>query len=101
MTTLRLAVTTCALALALAVPATAEEKKASDAKTDPAIAKIDEFIAAQKIDKSKPDWKQHLPKPPQVTFGKDKKYVWVLETNKGTMKITLKPDVAPMHVSST
>jgi cyclophilin family peptidyl-prolyl cis-trans isomerase len=25
----------------------------------------------------------------------------VLETNKGTMKIALKPDVAPMHVSST
>ena len=95
------ALTACALVLALAVPATAEEKKMSDAKSDPAIAEIDKFIAAQKIDKSKPDWKQNLPKPPQVTFSKDKKYVWVLETNKGTMKLLLKPDVAPMHVSST
>jgi len=95
------ALTACALTFALAVPATAEEKKMSDTKTDPAIAKIDEFIAAQKIDKGNPSWKQNLPKPPQVTFSKDKKYVWVLETNKGTMKITLKPDVAPMHVSST
>jgi cyclophilin family peptidyl-prolyl cis-trans isomerase len=95
------ALTACALTLALAVPATAEEKKMSDTKTDPAIAKVDEFIAAQKIDKGNPSWKQNLPKPPQVTFSKDKKYVWVLETNKGTMKITLKPDVAPMHVSST
>ncbi len=103
MTTTRLshALTACTLVLALAAPATAEEKKMADAKTDPAIAEVDKFIAAQKIDKSKPDWKQNLPKPPQVTFSKDKKYVWVLETNKGTMKLLLKPDVAPMHVSST
>jgi cyclophilin family peptidyl-prolyl cis-trans isomerase len=103
MTTTRLsrALTACALVLALTAPATAEEKKMTDAKTDPAIAEIDKFIAAQKIDKSNPSWKQNLPKPPQVTFGKDKKYVWVLETNKGTMKLLLKPDVAPMHVSST
>jgi cyclophilin family peptidyl-prolyl cis-trans isomerase len=95
------ALTACALALALAVPATAEEKKMPDTKTDPAIADVDKFIAAQKIDKTNASWKQNVPKPPQVTFSKDKKYVWVLETNKGTMKITLKPDVAPMHVSST
>jgi len=68
---------------------------------DPAIAEVDKFIAAQKIDKSSPGWKTKLPKPPKLTFTKDKKYVWVLETNKGTMKVTLKPDVAPMHVSST
>ena len=94
--------TACALALALACPAlAAEEKKMPDSKTDAAIAEIDKFIADQKIDKANPNWKQNVPKPPKVTFTKDKKYVWVLETNKGTMKITLKPDVAPMHVSST
>jgi peptidyl-prolyl cis-trans isomerase B (cyclophilin B) len=95
------ALAACALALALAVPATAEEKKMSDAKTDPAIAEIDKFIAAQKIDKTNASWKQNLPKPPKVSFPAGKKYIWVLETNKGTLKITLKPDVAPMHVSST
>ncbi len=93
-----------ALALSLVTPAAAEEKKtmsAPSATTDAATAEIDKFIASQKIDKSSPSWKQSLPKPPKVAFPAGKKYVWVLETNKGTMKITLKPDVAPMHVSST
>ncbi len=88
----------CALALGLALPAlAADDKKASDA----AVAELDKFIADQKIDKTKDGWKTGLPKPPKATFAKDKKYVWVLETNKGTMKVALKPDVAPMHVSST
>ncbi len=97
----------CAVTVALVAPAAAEEKKKPDAKaapaakTDPAIAEADKFIAEQKIDKSNAGWKQSLPKPPKLTFTKDKKYVWVLETNKGTIKIALKPDVAPMHVSST
>jgi cyclophilin family peptidyl-prolyl cis-trans isomerase len=103
---LRRSLTLCVLALALAGPAAAadtkpEAKAAPAPKTDPAIAKIDEFIAAQKIDKANPGWKTSLPKPPKVEFTKDKKYVWVLETNKGTLKIRLEPDVAPMHVSST
>ena len=93
-----------ALALSIVTPAAAEEKKkmsAPTATTDAATAEIDKFIASQKIDKSSPSWKQNLPKPPKVSFPAGKKYVWVLETNKGTIKITLKPDVAPMHVSST
>jgi peptidyl-prolyl cis-trans isomerase B (cyclophilin B) len=99
-------ITLCVLAFAFAGPAGAAEKNpeakaAPAAKTDPAIAKIDEFIAAQKIDKTSPGWKTSLPKPPKVEFTKGKKYVWVLETNKGTLKIQLEPDVAPMHVSST
>ena len=95
------------LALAVATAAIAEDKKpapkaAAPAKGgDPAMTEIDKFIAEQKIDKSNAAWKQNLPKPPKATFTSGKKYVWVLETNKGTMKITLKPDVAPMHVSST
>ena len=100
MTTLTFrALTACALAVALATPATAAEEK--NAVSDPAIAEIDKFIADQKIDKSNPKWKESLPKPPKATFSKDKHYTWVLETNKGTIKVALKPDVAPMHVSST
>jgi cyclophilin family peptidyl-prolyl cis-trans isomerase len=91
--------TACAVAVAIATPATAAEEK--KAVSDPAIAEIDKFIADQKIDKSNPKWKESLPKPPKATFPKDKHYTWVLETNKGTIKIALKPDVAPMHVSST
>src|SRR5262245_29610318 len=93
--------------LALAVAAVAAENKspapkaAPAAKEDPALAEIDKFIAEQKIDKANTSWKQNLPKPPKLTFTKGKDYLWVLETNKGTMKIKLLPDVAPMHVSST
>jgi peptidyl-prolyl cis-trans isomerase B (cyclophilin B) len=99
--------TACTLAVALATPVLGEEKKPVTTTTPPAkssdaaIAEVDKFIAEQKIDKSNATWKEHLPKPPKVTFTKGKTYVWVLATNKGTMKITLKPDVAPMHVSST
>jgi cyclophilin family peptidyl-prolyl cis-trans isomerase len=71
------------------------------AATDPAIVEIDKFIAEQKIDRTNPKWKESVPKPPKLTFTKGKTYVWVLDTNKGTIKIALKPDVAPMHVSST
>jgi len=99
--------TTFTLAVALATPVLAEEKKPmpptapAPKSSDAAIGEIDKFIAEQKIDKSNANWKQSLPKPPKATFPKDKTYTWVLETNKGTIKIKLKPDVAPMHVSST
>jgi cyclophilin family peptidyl-prolyl cis-trans isomerase len=82
-------------------PAPKPKEAAVTTKTDPALAEIDKFIADQKINKTGSDWKTHLPKPPKLTFTKGKTYTWVLETNKGTMKIALKPDVAPMHVSST
>ena len=88
----------CALTAALGASAFVTP---ASAKEDPAVTEIDKFIAAQKIDKNNPKWKESLPKPPKATFPKDKHYTWVLETNKGTIKIALKPDVAPMHVSST
>lgn len=62
---------------------------------------IDAFILNQNVDKTKPNWKTRLNKPPQLTFDKNKQYFWVLETNKGVMEIKLMPNVAPMHVSST
>ncbi|MCG8588452.1 MAG: peptidylprolyl isomerase [Proteobacteria bacterium] len=65
------------------------------------IAAIDEFIANQSIDKSQSGWKTSLPKPPQVDFEAGQELHWVLETNLGTVKAQLLPDVAPMHVSST
>ncbi|MGA1824049.1 MAG: peptidylprolyl isomerase [bacterium] len=46
-------------------------------------------------------WKLNLKKPEMMKFDTNKNYFWVLETNKGTMKIKLMPDIAPMHVSST
>ena len=46
-------------------------------------------------------WKVQLKKPEMMTFDKNKDYFWILETNKGTIRLKLMPDVAPMHVTST
>jgi cyclophilin family peptidyl-prolyl cis-trans isomerase len=98
-------------ATAIASPAVAEpgatgatEQPAATAPTekqaDP-MTQIDDFIAKQKIDKTKPDWRTKLAKPPVLTFEKGKKIFWVLDTSKGQIKIALMPEIAPMHVSST
>lgn len=70
-------------------------------KSDSAIEQIDAFIAQQKIDKARPQWKENLAKPPKLEFSDTKNYMWLLKTNKGDIKIKLMPWVAPMHVSST
>ncbi len=46
-------------------------------------------------------WKLELTQPEMMTFDAGTDYFWILETNKGTIKIKLMPDVAPMHVTST
>ncbi len=46
-------------------------------------------------------WKLKLKKPELMKFDSGKDYFWILETNKGTIRIKLMPDVAPMHVTST
>jgi cyclophilin family peptidyl-prolyl cis-trans isomerase len=89
------------LLLAGGGPARAAEKAGSNVEKPDAVAAIDAFIAKQKIDKSSPRWKERLPKPPKVAFDESKKYFWMLDTNVGSLKILLFPDVAPMHVSST
>jgi cyclophilin family peptidyl-prolyl cis-trans isomerase len=87
-----------------AAPAAQEQKAAPQEKpvtadSDP-IATIKKFIEEKKIDKSNDKWKTRLPKPPQLTFDEKKTYYWVMETNKGSIKIKLLPKIAPMHVSS-
>lgn len=56
--------------------------------------------ALKKIDE-KDAWKLKLKKPELMTFDSGKDYFWILETNKGTIRIKLMPKVAPMHVTST
>ncbi len=46
-------------------------------------------------------WKLSLKKPDPMIFDPAKDYFWVLETTKGTIKVKLLPQVAPMHVTST
>ncbi|MBW1886604.1 MAG: peptidylprolyl isomerase, partial [Deltaproteobacteria bacterium] len=66
------------------------------------VEAIDAFIASAKIDKGEDKrWKLSLPAPPQVGFDPSKTYYWLLKTNVGSIKVKLRQDVAPMHVSST
>jgi cyclophilin family peptidyl-prolyl cis-trans isomerase len=65
------------------------------------MKQMDDFIAAQSIDKSAKNWRTRLPKPPKMTFDASKSYFWDLQTSKGPIRIRLLPDAAPMHVSST
>ena len=68
---------------------------------DTAVAAIDSFIAEQSIDRDASGWKTRLSRPPQVEFDASKHYFWNISTNVGEIVIRLRPDVAPMHVSST
>ncbi len=77
----------------------AGEKTMGD--SDAAIAAIDAQIAKAKVDKTKTDWKSHVPKPEKVSFDPKKTYYWDLVTNKGPIEVKLRSDVAPMHVTST
>lgn len=56
--------------------------------------------ALKKVD-AKSAWKLKLKKPELMTFDSGKDYFWIMETNKGTIRIKLMPKVAPMHVTST
>ena len=68
---------------------------------DAALAKVDAQVAKAAVDKTQDGWRTHLPMPEVVTFTPGKSYIWKLETNKGPITIKLRPDIAPMHVTST
>jgi peptidyl-prolyl cis-trans isomerase B (cyclophilin B) len=99
---LAVAVTLPAMAAAPKKPAKAKPAAAAAAVTssDKVLAFIDAQIAAAKVNKSTPGWKQHLPQPKMATFDPAKKYYARMATNVGTMVIELKPKVAPMHVTN-
>jgi peptidyl-prolyl cis-trans isomerase B (cyclophilin B) len=78
----------------------AKEESVSEAK-DPAIAKMEAYIATENIDTKRDRWKEQLPPPIVLEFDAGKKYFWNLKTNLGDMKIKFMPEYAPKHVSST
>lgn len=65
------------------------------------VAEIDDFIVEQGIDTNARGWRLRLPRPPQASFEKARRYLWEIETTVGPITVRLRPDVAPMHVSST
>ena len=68
---------------------------------DAALVECGEYIDSLNIDKDDSGWKTRLPHPPLLNFEPGKKYHWVVDTNKGSLKVELWPDIAPQHVSST
>jgi peptidyl-prolyl cis-trans isomerase B (cyclophilin B) len=68
---------------------------------DQALVMLQAQIVAANVDKSRADWRTSVPRPTVVPFTADKSYVWILSTNRGEMRIQLRPDLAPMHVTST
>ena len=69
-------------------------------QADPATAALQAFIAKERIKTTRLDWRNYLPKPPEVKFAKGKDYLWHLQTNQGDLTLRLFPDVAPMHVGN-
>ena len=62
------------------------------------IQAMREAVQAMNIDTSVDGWKTSLPMFPEVDIEADADIHWVVETNHGTLKIRLMPDVAPNHV---
>jgi cyclophilin family peptidyl-prolyl cis-trans isomerase len=75
-------------------PAERETEREAERETE-------QFIETQTIDTQDKNWRTQLTMPPKLTFAKDTKYYWLLETNLGDMKFELLHETAPMHVSST
>ncbi len=75
---------------------------------DPAIRTLQQFIQAHPdssgraggIDRSRPDWRDHLPPPPHLEFTPDTTYRWCLETNRGAIHFHLLPGIAPQRVAN-
>lgn len=97
MRTVAILSTLIACALVAVAPVGAWAKDAGEDKT---VQQIDEMIKKANVDKANPRWRTSLPKPEKATFEAGKTYYAKMETTKGTVKIKLLPDVAPMHVTS-
>jgi cyclophilin family peptidyl-prolyl cis-trans isomerase len=78
----------------------AAAKSGTPATKDRAMTQIEQWIAAAKVDKSKPGWRTSLAKPAQATFDPARSYFARMVTSKGTLLIKFMPQVAPMHVTS-
>lgn len=92
-------------ALAIAALGCASSDEAGEPAPEPwtgpdPIEEIDAFIAAHPVDRSDPDWKTSVPRPPFVRFDPNREYYWFLNTSAGNMKIELKPEWSPHHVAT-
>ena len=61
---------------------------------------MDDLVTQAKVDTSKPNWRTQLRKPEKLEFEAGKTWDAVMDTTKGTIRIRLMPEIAPMHVTS-
>ncbi len=75
----------------------------TDGRDDPAIVELREMMVARNasLPRNDPAWRTKLQPPRPVHFPPDSTYFWTLDTNHGTMKFRLRPDLAPIHVTNT
>ena len=74
---------------------------ASGGGDDEAVEAIRADIASKGL-KKEGRWRRQVPAPDwDVSFPEGATYAWELDTNLGTVRIDLLPDVAPKHVLST
>ena len=64
------------------------------------MTSLDELVAAAGVDVSRADWRTQLPKPAALAFPAGQVWRARMRTNKGDLLLRLRPDVAPMHVTS-
>jgi len=70
------------------------------ATVDAVVKSIDAQIAKLEVNKKDAAWRTKLKLPTVAKFDPAKSYFARMVTNKGTMLIKFKPDVAPMHVTN-
>ncbi|HEX5042729.1 MAG TPA: peptidylprolyl isomerase [Candidatus Polarisedimenticolaceae bacterium] len=92
-----LAAVACTACVGISVAAPAEQ---AAGKKDKALSQIEQSVANAKVDKSNARWRTSVPKPTVASFEPGKTYFVRMETNKGTIKIKMLPEVAPMHVTN-
>ncbi len=61
---------------------------------------LDQLVTDAKVDTTQHNWRMSLTKPAMLTFSPDEKWFARMVTNKGTIRIRLFTDTAPMHVTS-
>lgn len=61
---------------------------------------LDQLVADAKVDTTQNGWRMKLSKPEPMTFDPAQKWFARMVTNKGTIRIRMFTDTAPMHVTS-
>ena len=61
---------------------------------------IDQQISTAQVNTADPKWRTSLRAPKVASFDPARRYFCRMETSKGTIRIRMMPEVAPMHVTS-